>query len=287
MEHDRVHLAPRDEHRPAAADHQRARRRAEGEARVVGPERDPAAGGHGRTQQDGQRHGDHQAGRPQRLGPEQQPDHDQAGAQRRHRPGRQPVTLLVAARIWQHPSMVSHLPGARHGRPREGRVILAKDHAGQEVGVATGPWDTGGARFLASDADRERTVDVLKTAFVHGALTRDELACRTSRALTARTYADLAASTAGLTPGAPRHQASQASQVSPASHPMPRRRVNKKVVAWSTAVVVVPVTLSAAFLNYYGGFLVIMLFMFIGAVLLSKPPAPPKVPLAKSIGGKH
>jgi Domain of unknown function (DUF1707) len=147
--------------------------------------------------------------------------------------------------------------------------------------VATGPWDTGGARFLASDADRERTVDVLKTAFVHGALTREELARRTGRALSARTYADLAASTVGLT--APRHPASHV-----ASHPeRNRRRVNKKVAGWSTVAVVVPVTLSAAFLNYYGGFLVILLFMFIGAVLLSKPPAPPKMPLAKSIGGKH
>ena len=69
--------------------------------------------------------------------------------------------------------------------------------------MATGPWDQGSARFLASDADRERTVDVLKTAFVYGTLTRDELTLRTGRALTARTYAELAAITAGLTPGTP------------------------------------------------------------------------------------
>ena len=70
--------------------------------------------------------------------------------------------------------------------------------------MATGPWDPGSARFLASDADRERAVDVLKTAFVHGTLTRDELTLRTGRALTARTYGELAAITAGLTPGPPR-----------------------------------------------------------------------------------
>ena len=70
--------------------------------------------------------------------------------------------------------------------------------------MATGPWDPGSARFLASDADRERAVDVLKTAFVHGTLTRDELTLRTGRALTARTYGGLAAITAGLTPAAPR-----------------------------------------------------------------------------------
>ena len=147
--------------------------------------------------------------------------------------------------------------------------------------MATGPWDPGSARFLASDADRERTIDVLKTAFVHGALTRDELTLRTGRVLTARTYADLAATTAGLTPGAPRPR--------PAAKPttITKRRVSKKVVAWSACAVVLPTGLGAAFFNYYGGFLVIMLFMFVGAVLLSKPPAPPRPPLAKSIGGKH
>lgn len=147
--------------------------------------------------------------------------------------------------------------------------------------MATGPWDPGSARFLASDADRERVVDVLKTAFVHGTLTRDELTLRTGRALTARTYADLAAITAGLAPGTPRPASRPATQ-------MPRkRRVSKKVVALSACAVVLPAGLGAAFLNYYGGFLVIMLFTFIGAVLCSKPPAPPRSPLAKSIGGKH
>jgi hypothetical protein len=149
--------------------------------------------------------------------------------------------------------------------------------------VATGPWDPGTPgpdRFLASDADRERVVDVLKTAFVHGTLTRDELTLRTGRALTARTYAELAGVTAGLTPAAPRPR--PAAKTAPA-----RRRVSKKVVAWSACAVVLPVGLGAAFLNYYGGFVVIMLCMFVGTVLCSKPPAPPRSPLAKSIGGKH
>ena len=146
--------------------------------------------------------------------------------------------------------------------------------------MATGPWDPGSARFLASDADRERVVDILKTAFVHDTLTRDELTLRTGRALTARTYADLAAITAGLTLGTPRVGSRPAMRA-------PRRRVSKKVVALSACAVVLPITLSIAFLTYYGGFLVMMLFTFIGAVLLSKPPAPPRPPLAKSIGGKH
>jgi Domain of unknown function (DUF1707) len=147
--------------------------------------------------------------------------------------------------------------------------------------VATGPWDPGSARFLASDVDRERTVDILKTAFVHGSLTRDDLTLRAGRALTARTYAELAATTAGLTPPAAKPAAR------PAARPPAKRRVSKKVAAWSACGVVLPLTLSVAFLSYYGGFLVMMAFTFVGAVLCSKPPAPPRPPLAKSIGGKH
>ena len=150
--------------------------------------------------------------------------------------------------------------------------------------MATGPWDPGSARFLASDADRERTVDILKAAFVYGTLTRDELTLRTGRALTARTYAELAGVTAGLTPGPPRPAPRTAPR--PAMQ-RPRRRVSKKVVALSACAVVVPLTLGVAFLSYYGGFLLMMLFTFIGAVLSSKPPAPPRPPLAKSTGGKH
>ncbi|HMD24620.1 MAG TPA: DUF1707 domain-containing protein [Streptosporangiaceae bacterium] len=146
--------------------------------------------------------------------------------------------------------------------------------------MATGPWDPGSVRFLASDADRERTVDVLKTAFVYGTLTRDELTLRTGRALTARTYAELAAITAGLTPAAPRPGPQTQARA-------PRKRVTKKVVVLSACAVVMPLTLGAAFLSYYGGFLVMLLFTFIGAVLSSKPPARPRPPLAKSIGGKH
>ena len=135
--------------------------------------------------------------------------------------------------------------------------------------MATGPWDPGSARFLASDADRERVVDVLKTAFVHGTLTRDELTLRTGRALTARTYAELAAITAGLTPAAPR-PATQAQAQARA----PRKRVTKKVVVWSACAVVLPPALGVAFLSYYGGFLVMFGFTFLGAVLMSRPPNP-------------
>jgi Domain of unknown function (DUF1707) len=155
--------------------------------------------------------------------------------------------------------------------------------------VGTGPWDPtswgtpGSAGFLASDADREGAVDVLKAAFVRGALTRDELTLRTGRALTARTYAGLAAITAGLNPATPRPATQRARRV----NKRVKKRVNKKVVAWSAVAVILSAALGVSFLTYYGGFLVLMLLAFVGAVLSSKPPAPPKESLAKSMGGKH
>jgi Domain of unknown function (DUF1707)/Domain of unknown function (DUF4190) len=53
----------------------------------------------------------------------------------------------------------------------------------------------------ASDADRNRAVDVLKAAFTEGRLTQEELAWRESRVLAARTYGELAALTADLPAG--------------------------------------------------------------------------------------
>ena len=162
----------------------------------------------------------------------------------------------------------------------------------------TGPWDParaglpGRSRFLASDADRERAIDVLKTAFVHGVLTRDELAVRTGHALSARTYGHLAAITADLAEAAQaeRSQAgrSQAERSqAEASHaeggkpakttppPAPaRKRLNRKVIAWGACAIVLPSALGAAFFTFYGGFLVMFLFTFIGTVLTSKSPVP-------------
>ena len=130
----------------------------------------------------------------------------------------------------------------------------------------TGPWEParagapGRGGFLASDADRERVVDALKTAFVHGLLTKDELGRRTGQALTARTYAELAVITTGLTARPAESRAAVGT---------PRKRVSKKVVAWSACGIILPPALVAAFFTFYGGFLVMFLFTFIGTVLSS------------------
>jgi hypothetical protein len=59
----------------------------------------------------------------------------------------------------------------------------------------------GRGRLRASHADREQSVEVLKTAFVQGRLTRDELDARVGQALASRTYAELAALTADIPAG--------------------------------------------------------------------------------------
>jgi hypothetical protein len=159
-------------------------------------------------------------------------------------------------------------------------------------GVATGPWDPtradtpGHHRFLASDADRERAIDVLKTAFVQGALTKDQLAVRTGQALRARTYGHLAALTADLAarpagaakpakPAKPAEPAKPATAKTAKATPAPaRKRLTRKAVAWGACAIVLPTAVVTAFLNYYGGFLIMMLLTFLGTVLCSKPPAP-------------
>jgi uncharacterized protein DUF1707 len=68
------------------------------------------------------------------------------------------------------------------------------------VPVTTGPQDpaAGRDRLRAGHADREQAIEALKTAFVDGRLSKNELTARTGRAIAARTYADLAALTADI-----------------------------------------------------------------------------------------
>ena len=71
----------------------------------------------------------------------------------------------------------------------------------REPGDETRP--AGRGRLRASHADREQAVEVLKDAFVHGRLTKDELDSRVGHALASRTHGDLSALTADLPTGAP------------------------------------------------------------------------------------
>ena len=59
----------------------------------------------------------------------------------------------------------------------------------------------GRGRLRTSRADRDQVIAVLKAAFVQGRLTKDEFEARIDRALTSRTYAELAAVTADIPAG--------------------------------------------------------------------------------------
>jgi hypothetical protein len=57
------------------------------------------------------------------------------------------------------------------------------------------------SRLRASDTDRDRAVDVLKSAFAEGRLTKDEYDDRMTRIFTARTYGELGVLTSDLPVG--------------------------------------------------------------------------------------
>jgi hypothetical protein len=125
---------------------------------------------------------------------------------------------------------------------------------------------TGGGHLRASDADRDQVIDTLKDAFVQGRLTMDELGTRTGQALASRTYAELTAITADI-PARP----IAVPPPMPALRPATRRPVNKKAVACAACMIVLPPALGAAFLTFYGGFIILFLFAFAGLVVASGP----------------
>ena len=119
-------------------------------------------------------------------------------------------------------------------------------------------------RLRASDADREQAIDTLKAAFVQGWLTRDQLGVRAGQVLVSRTYAELAAVTDGI-------PARRAGVVRPSMSPAgPVRKPVRQKVAAGAACVIIPAVLGAAFLTYYGGFVVLFLLAFTGLTATSK-----------------
>ena len=131
-----------------------------------------------------------------------------------------------------------------------------------------GPWDqmTHHGRMRASDADRDRAVDALEAGHLEGLLTAGELRARTGQVLAARTYAELTAATAVLATRPPAVAA--------------RKRISRKVVAGSACAIVLPPAVVAAFLTFYGGFIILFLVAFAGFVVSASPsvrrrPGPP------------
>jgi len=139
----------------------------------------------------------------------------------------------------------------------------------------------GRGRLRASDAEREQAIDALKAAFVQGLLTKDELSTPAGQALASQTNAALAVITADIP--------ASVLEIQPPSQPTrtcAAKRVNKKVVAWGACVIVLPPALGTAFLTYYGGFLVLLLFAFIGTVMSATPTAPRR-PGVLPLGGRR
>lgn len=140
--------------------------------------------------------------------------------------------------------------------------------------MVTGPFDPRArahGHMLASDVDREQVVEILTTGFVQGRLTIDELRLRAGLALASRTYAELAATIADIpapplkAPPAPRpvRPAAQA-LAQPLAPPTGRMPAGAKAAVWAACVIVALPAVWAAFLTYYGGFLVIFLLAFTG-----------------------
>jgi Domain of unknown function (DUF1707) len=95
--------------------------------------------------------------------------------------------------------------------------------------------------LMASDADREKVIDMLKDAFARGRLTREVLDLRAGQTFAARTYAALAALTADLPAGLPGTE-----PVRKPARAQPRQPVSKAVV-WSAFGVLAFALLAATF----------------------------------------
>jgi hypothetical protein len=130
----------------------------------------------------------------------------------------------------------------------------------------TGPGGPCPGTLRAGDADREQVIDLVKTAFVQGRLTREELGLLTGRALESRTYEQLAAVTAGLAAVRPSPSPARPPGPAPARRPVPR-----KLLAAGAAAIVLAAASWAAFLTYYGGFVILFLLAFAGLALSAGP----------------
>ena len=119
-----------------------------------------------------------------------------------------------------------------------------------QPGDETAAGNAGRGHLRASHADRENVIGTLKSAFVRGMLTKDELDARLGQALASRTHADLAALTTDIPPGTPATR--------PERPPAPaRRRPLARAGAWS------------------GGCLTIAAAAVWGAFILDPGPTPP------------
>lgn len=123
-----------------------------------------------------------------------------------------------------------------------------------------GPWEqlAHHGRMRASDADRDRAIEALQAGYAQGLLTAADLDDRTGQVLAARTYAELTVATAVL-----------ATRPSPGA--ATGRRITPKLVAGGACAIVLPPVLVAAFLSFYGGFIILFLVACAGVFVSAAP----------------
>src|SRR5690349_11942513 len=114
-------------------------------------------------------------------------------------------------------------------------------------------------RLRASHADREQVIGLLKAAFVHGRLTKDEFDGRVERAFAARTYAELTRLTDELpvtsgAPGAP--VAAGRRPVQACSRPLADAEVRQGGRAIAHTAVITVLLWAAAIVTYNGAMFV-------------------------------
>jgi len=133
---------------------------------------------------------------------------------------------------------------------------------GHEIAAAGGLGD-----LRASHADREQVIDTVKAAFAHGQLTMGELDARVGQALAARTYAELAAVTAGI-PAEP----DLARPPTPA-RPQPRRPERRPVNAGLCVITAAPLAAGvwAGLVAGAAAAVMVAIFVLQLAVLATRP----------------
>lgn len=136
-------------------------------------------------------------GNTQPLGNGQQPDNTQPLGNIQPSGNTQPPGYGPLPGHIQPPANIR--PPANVQPPRYGPPSYGPPPYGPPAPHSTQGYVQPGMR--ASSADRERTIDVLKASYGEGRLTKDEFDVRCTRAMAARTYAELASVVADLPAG--------------------------------------------------------------------------------------
>jgi DUF1707 SHOCT-like domain len=145
--------------------------------------------------------------------------------------------------------------------------------------VTTGLGDdvtAGRGHLRASDAEREQTIEVLKAAFVHGGLVKDEFEARIGQTFGSRTYAELADVTAGLTRARPARNPARAHAGKAAVRGPARAQKAKKAAAWGAYGIVLPAVVAAVIVPGYANIaaaiattaVIYLVFWLVGSFIL-------------------